>query len=241
MSEEKLIEHTGNVVEIIKDKSLSWKQKAKRFAEEIIVIVIAISLTLLFHNWNDARHEKKIAREFLSGIVTDLNGTADDLENSLKSFQPTIDYYDTVWKQIMSNTIKPLFTDSNSDYLRNTSYFVFDDGRFQGFQSSGYLRLIENQDLLKHLVTLYTVHMPFERDADINMFRTRETDYNVYIGTKAVTDSNGIRLSGLLKDQAVKYQISRYVEYFDERKRHKQWLIKKIREMATEIEMDLEK
>lgn len=241
MSEEKLIEHTGNVVEIIRDKSLNWKQKAKRFAEEIIVIVIAISLTLLFHNWNDAHHEKKIAREFLSGIVSDLNSTADDLENSLKSFQPTINYYDSVWKQINSNTLNALFIDSNSDYLRNTNYFVFDDGRFQGFQSSGYLRLIENQDLLKHLVTLYTVYMPFERDADNNMFRARESDYNVYIGTRAATDSKGIHLTGLLKDQGVKYQISRYVDYFDERKRHKQWLIKKIRAMALEIDRDLEK
>ena len=95
--------------------------------------------------------------------------------------------------------------------------------------------------LSKHLVTLYTVHMPFERDADNNMFRTRETDYNVYIGTKATTDSNGLHFSSLLKDQAVKYQVSRYVDYFEERKRHKQWLIKKIREMVTEIDQELGK
>jgi hypothetical protein len=241
MSEEKIIEHTGKAVEVIKSKSLSWKQKTKRFLEEIIVIVIAISLTLLFHNWNDARHEKKIAREFLTGVRADLAGTANDLENSLVTFQPTINYYDTVWKEINQNKINTRYVDSLSGYLQNTNYFVFDDGRFQGFKSSGYLRLIENQELLKHLVNLYTVYMPFERDADINVFHAREADYSVYIGSRALTDSNGIQVSGLLKDRAVQYQISRYVYYFEERKSHKQFLIRKMREMMAEIDKELDK
>jgi hypothetical protein len=163
------------------------------------------------------------------------------IEKSLKDFQPTIDYYDTVWKQINSNTLNASYIDSLSEYLINTSYFVFDDGRFEGFKSSGYLRLIENQKLLNHLVTLYTVFVPFERDADVNVFRNRETDYSTYIGIKAIIDSNGVHVANLLKDPAVRYQIYRYRTYLEERKRHKQWLINKMREVASEIGKELNK
>ncbi len=239
MSEEKLIEHTGNVVNIIKNKSLSRKEKIKKFLEEIVVIVIAISLTLLFHNWNDARHEKKIAREFLTGVKDDLTNGANSVENSIKDFQPTIDYYDTVWQQISSKKINSGYIDSLSDYLINTSYLVYDDGRFQGFKSSGYLRLIENQELLRQLVNLYSVYLPFERDADLNVFRTREADYNLYIGTKAVIGPNGPVISSLLNDPAARYQIYRYVNYFEERKRHKIQLVKRMREMVASIDKEL--
>ncbi len=235
-----MAEHAGNVVQIFKNKSLSWKEKLKKFFEEIIIIVLAISLTLLFHNWNDARHEQKIAREFLAGIQSDLTRSAGDLEKSIQDFQPTLDYYDTVWRQMNSKTLNIPYIDSLSDYLVNTSYFVFDDGRFQGFKSSGYLRLIENQVLLNHLVTLYTVYIPFERDADVNVFHTRETDYNLYIGMRSDIDSNGVHMAKLLHDPAVRYQIYRYRSYLEERKKHKQWPVKKMREMALEIGKELE-
>ncbi len=239
MSEEKVAEHAGNVVQIFKNKSLSWKEKIKKFIEEIIVIVLAISLTLVFHNWNDARHEQKIAKDFLKGIQSDLIRGSGDLEKSIQEFQPTLNYYDTVWAQMNSNTLNIPYVDSLSDYLINTSYFVFDDGRFQGFKSSGYLRLIENQELLNHVVTLYTVYIPFERDADVNVFRTRETDYNTYIGVKALIDSNGVHIGKLLKDPAIRFQIYRYKAYLEERKTHKQWLVKKMREVAIEIGKEL--
>ena len=102
------------------------------------------------------------------------------------------------------------------------------------------MRLIENKELLKHLLTLYTNIMPFEQDADKNVFRTREQDYNTYIGIKIDIDSSGVRhVSKLLNDPAVRFQIFRYVDYFEERKRHKQELIKQINDVVAEIHKEL--
>jgi hypothetical protein len=239
MSEEKVIQHAGKAVHVLKNKKLHWKEKLKELTEEILIIVLAVSLTLFFHNWNDERHEHAMEREFLAGIRDDLKTEADNLESSIKWFQPTIDYYENVWGQITTNKLNPAYIDTNSMFLTNTSYFVFDNGRFEGFKASGYLRLIENKELLKHLITLYTTYMPFEQDADKNVFRTREQDYNTYIGIKGIIDSTGTHVSKIINDPAVRYQIARYAGYFEERKQHKQALVKEIRAMAAEIDKEL--
>ena len=144
-------------------------------------------------------------------------------------------------KELKMHKINAAYVDSNADYLMNTNYFIIDDSRFEGFKSSGYLRLIENQELLKHLVILYSSYMPFERDADMNVFRTRERDYNTYIGIKGTEYSENIGVSKLLNDPAVRYQILRYVFIFDERKRHKLQLAKRLRIMVAEIDEELKK
>ncbi len=240
MSEEKVIKHAQNAVHLLKDKSSSIKEKIKGFFEEVFVIIIAVSITLMFHNWNDERHERAIERDFLKGTSEDLKRDAKQIALSIKTFQPTVDYYHNVWKQVNTHKIDAPYVDSLSWNMRNTNYFLFDDSRFEGFKSSGYLRLIENKVLLKHLVTLFSVYMPFEKDADANVFHMRERDYAQYIGIVADTDTAGnVQLSKLLNDKAVRYQISSYVEIFDERKRHKQDLITQLNALAAEIDQEL--
>jgi hypothetical protein len=242
MSEEKTIEHTKEALHLLKDKSRSLKQKITGFIEEIFIIVLAVSITLMFHNWNDERHERAIERDFLKGTIEDLKQGQAQLAGSIKTFQPTLDYYNKVWKQINNHKIDSAYVDSLGYNLINTNYFVFDDSRFEGFKSSGYLRLIENRALLKHLVTLYSVYLPFEKDVDANVFHTREQDFDRYIGVKLNLDTTGnIRVAKLLNDPAVRYQVYRYQMIFDERKRHKQDMIKKMQALETEIETELNK
>lgn len=60
MSEEKIIQHSQKAVDLLKNHSKSIKEKIGEFLEEIVIIVVAVSLTLAFHNWNDRRKEKEI-------------------------------------------------------------------------------------------------------------------------------------------------------------------------------------
>jgi hypothetical protein len=61
---------------------------------------------------------------------------------------------------------------------------VVDINEFEGFKSSGYLRLIENKTLLKHLMTLYTVSIPFQEQADASTYKNRQQYYDEHIGPK---------------------------------------------------------
>jgi hypothetical protein len=239
MSEEKIIQHSEHALHILSDKKTGWKKKLKDIIQEIIIIVFAVTITLALHNWNDHRKERKMEKEFLTGIRGDLKLEKENLEEGIKFFQPTMDYYDTVLSQILDNRINTAYIDTNSGYLLNTVYFIFDNGRFEGFKSSGYLRLIENQELQKNLITLYTTSMPFEQDADRNVFRTREQDYNTYIGMRAPFDKEGQHVSKIIGQPEFRYQVVRYHSYFKERKSHKQGLIAHIDSIIKDIDKEL--
>jgi hypothetical protein len=242
MSEEKMIKHSETALKILKNKSVSFREKIIGFIEEVFIIILAVSITLMLHNWNDRRHEREIERNFLLGTSDDLKRGAHSLTESIKHFQPTIDYYHEVSRQMDRKKIDTQYVDKSSGYLQNTLYWSFDGSRFEGFKSSGYLRLIENQQLLQHLLRLYSVEMPFQRDADINVFHTREQDFNRYIGMKSDMDSTGnFHVARLLHDKEVSYQIYRYTSYFEERKRLKEDLINEMLAVAAEIDNELKK
>jgi hypothetical protein len=95
MSEEKIIQHSHNAVNLLKSKTKPIKEKILEFLEEIVIIIVAVSLTLAFHNWNDRRNEREIARNFLVGIRQDLLVDAGNIKEGIKEFQPVVDYYDT--------------------------------------------------------------------------------------------------------------------------------------------------
>lgn len=241
MSEEKIIQHTKNAVEALHSQRSLW-EKTKDFLGEIIIIIIAVSITLAFHNWNDERHEEKLERNFLKGTAADLRSAAKSLAVGNARFQPTVDYYDTVWKQLRKGKVDAKYVDSLSDYLRNTSYFTFDNSRFEGFKSSGYLRLISNETLLKHLVNLYTIILPFEKEADANFFRQRQEDFSKYIGINADIDANGnVVVSKLLNQRAVRYHFYYYLQVLTERQQHKEKIAKQMLALADEIDKELEK
>jgi hypothetical protein len=241
MSEEKIIKHAGNAVHVIKDKKLTWWGKLKELAEEIAIIIFAVSVTLAFHNWNDERHEHKMEREFLDGISDDLKREAKNI-GTVNGLNKTADYYDKAWKQISTGEIDAAYLDTNSYQLVNTSFLTFDNARFEGFKSSGYLRLIENKELLKHLTYLYISDIPFEINADQTFYSERREGYNNYIGIKAPIDINHVtHISKIINDPAVKYQLSWYGMYLHERIRHKQQLAERMSKVAAEIDEELKK
>jgi hypothetical protein len=242
MSEEKIIKHTQNAVHLVANKEKTWLKKIMELIEEVAIIIFAVSITLAFHNWNDWRNEREMERDFLTGIRDDLKNEAGRLNRSVFRLNKTAHYYDTVWQQINYNKMDAAYIDFNSAQLTETDYFVFDNGRFESFKSSGNLRVIRNQKLLKDLSSLYTVYLPFEVSADNKLYNSKQTDYFNYIGSKAFIDSKKIvHVSLLLNDPAVRGHIAYYGDYMHGRIRQKKVLVTKITKVITEIEQEINK
>ena len=247
MSEEKIIQHAGKALHVMQNKEIGLLQKIREFLGEILIIVIAVSLTLLFHNWNDQLHERRLAKEFLAGIRDDLSREARILERADTDYQATIDYYEKVRTMLATGKIDAPYLDTNSFYLRNTLYFVPDNSRFEGFKSSGYLRLIEDQTLLKHMMNMYSISIPFQQSTDKYFFELRASDYATVIRTKDVLNFSGssqsqqIYASRLVNDPAFRYHIFRFSGDLEERKQQKLDLAKDMRQLAAEVDQELNK
>jgi hypothetical protein len=242
MSEEKIIKHSKTAVDVALSKEKTWRKKILELTEEVAIIIFAVCITLAFHNWNDLCNERKMERDFLTGIKEDLKIEVVHLDTAVDRLNWTAKYYDTVWQQINRNHVNTAYVDSNSNELITTTFFVFNNGRFESFKSSGYLRLIENQQLLKDLTALYNVYMPFLEKADEIVYEKRASDYNTYIGVKAPVDSNKVvHISMFLNDPAVRHQIVYYGLLIHERIKYKKELVVRIGGIIAEIDQELNK
>ncbi|MBV9960833.1 MAG: hypothetical protein JO072_01185 [Parafilimonas sp.] len=240
MSEEKVIQHAHKAVHAIAKKEKTWWGRIKEFLGEIIIIVIAVSITLWFHNWNDHVHERKIEKEFLIGTRNDLKVTAERLDTDIMHYQHTIDYYDTISAQMSENRVDKKFMDDNSGNLTNMLGFEFDNSRFESFKSSGYLRLIENQKLLQDITKLYGVTLPDRQASDLIVFTERRNQYVQYIGSKVPTGPQGNSIvSDFINDPAVRFQIIWQRNMVHEIRDQKVKLIPEIQNVIKEIDEEL--
>jgi len=242
MAEEKIIKHAGAAAHALLKKNATWKKRIKEFLFEIFIIVIAVSITLWFHNWNDHLHEKQLAKGFLVGIREDLKITADKLESDRASYQHTLDYYDSIWQQISENRIDKQYMDSLSGNLTNMLGFAFDNSRFESFKSSGNLRLIEDQSLMQDITRMFTITLPDREASDRILFQERRNQYITYIGTKTPIGShNNSQISGVVNDPAIRFQIMWQGALLNEMKQQKIKLVKEIRGLVDKIDSELKK
>ena len=238
--EEKIREHAKHALQTLTDKKRGWKEKLKDFLWEIVIIIIAVNITLWFHSWSEKRNDRELEKNFLVGIRNDLDNVKENLNWSFTYYQPTLDYYDSIWVQINEHRINKAFVDTNSYNLVNTLNFLYDNSRFDNFKSSGYLRLIENDSLSMNITYLYTILLPMQVEADKLVFNERRRDYFTYIGSKAQTDALGRTIvSNLLNFPEVKFLINWQREALEERKSHKKQTIQEIEEVIKKIDREL--
>jgi hypothetical protein len=240
MSEEKVIQHTKKAVKTLGDKNKKIAERIKDFLYEIFIIVIAVSLTLWLHNWNDHLNERKIEKDFLIGIREDLINTANRLDSDMVHYQHTLDYYNTIWSQISENRVDKKFMDDNSGNLTNMVGFAFNNSRFESFKSSGYLRLIENQKLLQDITKMFGVTLPDRQGSNLVVFTERRNQYVQYIGSKVPMGPKGNSLiSGFINDPSIRFEIMWQRNMVHEIKEQKINLEKEIKKVIAEIEEEL--
>lgn len=244
--EEKIISHAKKAVHVLANKEKKWKEKMVDFLLEIVIIIIAVNITLWFHNWNDKRHEGKTEKEFLIGVREDLMKDTSMLGSyCLRSFQSTMNYYDTVFFQmIMKNKIDKNYINDKQGFLTNTAYFIYNNARYESFKSSGNLKLIENEKLLNDITYLYTIELSVAKENDKELFDNRRKEYDEQIGSKLKFRETGPDdyeqdIASMVNDAAFQYHLARCIILFRERKRMKEQSIQEVRKVILEINKEL--
>lgn len=238
--DEKIVQHAKKAVLAISSKENSWRKKVKEFLFEIVIIIVAVSLTLWFHNLNDQRHDREMEKNFLIGIRDNLKQDTATLKYVNLFLQTPLAYYDNVLKQISENRIDAKYIDTNSVQLINDLYFNYNNGLFESFKSSGNLRVIKNQNLLSDITGLYTADLPFQQESDKHILDNRALEFGEYIGSKYGIDSLwNTHISNHLNDPGVRFQIQKNDIDLKEMVRHHKQLISEINDVSEEINKEL--
>jgi hypothetical protein len=160
MAEQEIIKHTKKVYRVWNSKQHTAWQKIKEFAVEIFIIVFAVTLSIWFHNWSEHRHEKTVVKEFLLGL-------REDLQRDIKEMKiDTLVYVkvSAAFKYVTSIKYGEILNADSIDQFQpvifNVTGLIPNNGRFEGFKSSGKIGLIEDNELQNEILNLYQEDIP---------------------------------------------------------------------------------
>jgi len=205
--EEKIVEHVKEAVHTLADKKKSWKAKIGSFLWEILVIVIAVNLTIWFHNWNDKRQEQSQVKDFLIDTRESLIQDTVDVRRYIdRMTNDQLVYYDSVLSQINRKKIDAQYIDWHYNLLHNSYDIGFNYGIYQSFSSANNLRLIENRKLLSDIISLYTFYFPALESNIKDQYEKRADGFDKYIAVKIGFDNSGLtKLSTIIYQPEVIY------------------------------------
>ena len=190
MAELEVAKHTKKVYKIWNSKVHSLLHKIKEFFIEILIIVFAVSFSIWLHDKSEHNHQQKEVKEFLIGLKEDLLSDIQEMTNDKDSY---LNQY-LAFKYILSIKLnQSLHNDSLKKYqvwIFNTTRLQQNNGRFEGFKSSGKIGTIEDKKLQDNIMDLYQENIPdllVSTDAYISR-KNQLLDY-VIRNRKSITDS----------------------------------------------------
>jgi hypothetical protein len=203
--QDEIIKHTKKIYSEMNNKKHSFKEKAKEVLSEILIIVFAVTLSIWLHSWSEERHQQKDAQTFLIGLKEDLQNDISNLENTknlLNKTQQQISFVLHLTPKKM-DSIK-----ANHQQINSGTNFIntlVNNGRYEGFKSSGKINTIENQNLRNKILSYYQQTIPqialveesYEkltaRYVDLLMYGKEDEDIN----TTLLKQKTKIILSGI--------------------------------------------
>lgn len=203
--QDEIIKHSKKIHSAMNNKEHSFKEKVKEVLTEIFIIVFAVTLSIWLHSWSEERHQQKDAQTFLIGLKEDLQNDISNLEDTKKTFHKTQQQISFVLhltpKKIDSLKANHQQIISGANFI-NT---VVNNGRYEGFKSSGKINTIENQIIRNMILSYYQQTIPqiahvegsyeklISKYVDLLMYGKEDEDIN----TTVLKKKTKIILSGI--------------------------------------------
>lgn len=156
MPEHDISKHTKAIYSTLKEPNKNWKHKLSEVLIEILIIVFAITLSLLLERWRENAHERTIEKKFLTGLRQDLQADIRQLSADSASYENLL----KGWMYMRGKGINKQALDADSlkqygETLINGVEFIPNDSRFEALKSSGNLDVIEDDSLKSLVLDLY--------------------------------------------------------------------------------------
>lgn len=158
--EHEITGHTRKVYKIWKSPDNSSWKKIREIGIEVLIIVFAVSLAAFLERQREHSNEQKEVKAFLTGLKNDLQNDIKEMENDKKSFQGARAAFRYISSAKPGQALNNDSVGQYYKYIFNTTALVPNNGRYEGFKSSGKITTIENNDLQNDILDLYQEDIP---------------------------------------------------------------------------------
>jgi len=235
--EEEIKKHTVKAYKAIKDPQLPLWHKVKEISIEVGIIIFAVTLSIWFHDISEHNHEQKDVKSFLLGMRQDLTNDITQMKGDLDAYNKQGQAFNYLTTPTPGFKLNMDSVKKHKNYISNTTTFVSNNGRYEGFKSSGKLGNIEDDSLQNNITTLYQNIIPSVL-ASTNSYIQRKQYLFEYLNrsTKRNPDGSPNLLTALSSDEAV--NISNTLTFVTEITDRYKNAIKKSQEIINEINAD---
>ncbi len=203
MAEDEIAKHSRKIYKTWFNKELTIWHKISEFLIEMTIIVFAVSISIWFHNMSEHKHQQEEVKQFLTGLKADLTQDIKEMENDKKSYQKQSEIF-TYLRNLRKNQTPDKDTlNAYSNWLFNTTALNPNDGRFQGFKSSGKIGTIENDSLQNDIMDLYEENIPALLHSTESYIRIKTLFIDLLNkNSKRLTDSTDNRIEVIKTDES---------------------------------------
>ncbi len=161
MPEHEIAKHTKAIYTQWTNPAHGWKHKLGEILIEILIIVFAITLSLLVERWRENAHERTVEKQFLVGLKNDLQKDLQQQEGDSLTFVSLKKGWSYYYNAGRGR--QPIQQDSLAYYqwsLLNNTSFSPNNSRFEALKSSGEFGVIEDDSLQNIILDLYQNQIP---------------------------------------------------------------------------------
>ncbi|MGO4773734.1 DUF6090 family protein [Flavobacterium sp. W22_SRS_FK3] len=231
--QDEIIKHSKKIHSAMGNKEHSFKEKVKEVLTEILIIVFAVTLSIWLHSWSEERHQHKDAQTFLSGLKEDLQKDIANLEETKETFHKTQQQISFAL-HLTSKKIDSL--KANHQQIQSGTNFintVVNNGRYEGFKSSGKINTIENQNIRNTILSYYQQTIPEIAFVEKSYEKLMSRYADLLINGKEDEDIN----TTILK-QKTKIVLSGIDNFTKDKQKSYEDAIKQAKEIITEIDKE---
>lgn len=233
MAEQEVIKHTKKIFGLWKSEN-AILHKVGEFLIEIFIIVFAITVSIFFHDWSELRHQRHETKEFLLGLRDDLKTDTLEMNEDKKSFNLSSNAFLYITRRKLNEPLNPDTIRKYYGWIFNTTGLIPNNGRFEGFKSSGKIGTIGNKELQNNIMDLYQENIQSLIVSTNGYTATKQKLFEyVAANLKRTTDTTNNLVAVLTTDQA--FAICNRLIYVREIEERYDICLNKIRAIINDI------